>query len=393
MLSQAASDPQRVMFEEIFTPGNIPEYGVAQNYQEVFAACWELCQELETTGNDPISDVPACVKTMRVQNFYNCVGRFIGLTNPTHMQRYFESESVRYDKDTGLTHSKKYRGYCRGTTLPGNRTVDIINQRTGVDWNFELHTLFWIILETTTKLRPTEVLLPCLCHDTVHRLARRLYKGMMRGERWVVEEYAMALLEIRGLTPLTALILMLRAAHENQDHVSAGTLAKFLAFKLMLMAEELQQRRIAAVLFRFAIQHLFPLAPRWKAKFSAAELAKKAMLLNLLPFCSNARTALRRLDQSEREEIMCLWLYERWGSIGIEALLRVFPKHAALVARDSAIVISPQLALANLAAIIDHKTGRIPLVMSRDYLDPNLRLRVMANHRRNDLKELLSQLG
>lgn len=348
---------------------------------------------METTGNDPISDVPACVKTIRIQDFYNCVRRFVGLTNPTQMQQYFESGSVRYDKDTGLTHSKKYRGYCRGTTLPGDKTVDIINRRTGVDWNFELHKLFWISLETTTKLPPTEVLLPYLCHDTVHRLGWSLYKGIVRGEHRVVEDCGLSLLQISGLAPLTAFILMLRAAHENQDHVAAGTLAKFLAFKLMMVAEELQQRRIAAVLFRFAIQHLFPLAPQWKATFSAAELAKKTMLLNLLPFCSHARTALQRLDQSKREKIMCLWLFEQWGSIGIEALSRGFPKHAVADVRDSAIVNSPQLALANLAAIIDHKTGRIPLVMSRDYLSPDLRLRVMANHHRNDLKELLSQLG
>ena len=116
------------------------------------------------------------------------------------------------------------------------------------------------------------------------------------------------------------------------------------------------------------------------------------MLLNLLPFCSDARKSEQRLEQGKREEIMCLWLQAYWGHMALDALsLKLLKSNGDFnfVAKGQ----RHRVALKNFASIVSKKTRRSPLVLSRNYLCPDLYFRVLAGHRSNELTELLSQLA
>lgn len=392
MLNHRDKDDPGVNFGFPFTPGKIYEYGVAQNYREVFATCQALCTELAAVGDGDMLNVPVCVKNMRVKSFSHGLRRFAGLGNHTSMQRFFESESVRTEKDGGVVHSKKYRGYLRGEHMPGARTLEIINRLTGRDWNVELNQTLWLSLDTTMTLEAPMELLDSLPHWWAQEYGKAMYQSMLHDEHDDFVRYGHRMLESSGLPPLTALILLLRTAHKIQKQRAAFTLAGFLACKLMILGAELQQQGIASLMYRFAIQHLFPLAQQWQVNMSACELARKSMLLNLLPFCSHTKLSTQRFEQGEREGIMCLWLQSTKGYMALDALSLKLLKvdgNFNLVAEGQA----HRVALKNLASIVSAKTRRSPLVLSRDYLCPDLRFKVLGSHRSKELKKLLSQLA
>lgn len=356
------------------------------------ASSLALCTEC-ADSDGPIDDLARYAKKMQILNLYHCIQRFIGTKNPAQMQRFFEPLSVIYEKDEGLKHSKKYRNYARGDHLPNDDTMRVMIELTGQDWDFEKLHMLWLALDLSVALQPMKMLLHCLGGVQEEQLALDLHACLVAGNTQKVSFLCWKLLLVPGLPSLTALIVVLRIAHDMERQKAASTIAYYLALKLIFMGAELQQRGIANLFYRLAVHHLFPLAKDWKIDITPLGLGRRSLMFNLLPFCSRGVTANTRMGQGKREEIMVLWQSQCFGRMIVEAVsLRVVEGGH----RELAISVQDHWRRQATTQFIDY-VGRVNhqsrRILDRDYLNPDVDFRLIGKHNWAEVRSHLDQLA
>jgi hypothetical protein len=238
---------------------------------------------------------------------------------------------------------------------------------------------------------PDEIFL-FLLNERAQRLSMVIYKAVLRGDLKEVVESGYALLETTGFTSLAAYTMLLRLAHQVGYQRAAAVLVNYLAWKLIRIGVELQRRGIASLMFRFYKQHVFPLATDWDIKLTTLDMARRSMLINLLPYCSDANTLNNTIHQERREQIMFLWSHQVYGALLPMALsFKTLGKPATR--KQNAKEKLRRLALRQVGAIALSNKGGSTVPYSKSYVEPGVKFRILGRYRSKEFQALLLQLA
>lgn len=367
----------------------------ALDYKQVFSEALDLCDAFSAPSGVDVKNIPACIKTMRIQNFYGCVRRTVGGTTYHSLQRRFDEESFRSDESGRTNHSKKWRGYKRGLNMPRPSTVAKIEEIAGAKFSHELHQPLWIAMDVTVPLANQTRALLRNVNEEIRELALLIYRKMHRKRELTdtdIFQWCDCLSSEAGLPALSVLTLLLRKANELGDQDAASTISWWLFPMLLILGQELHQRGIAYLLYPFYLEHILPLYTHWKLNESAGEMARMSMVLNLFAFVNKRRSCVETLSFKDRVRNMYQWLNFFWGEAPATAFEPMF--RTSKTGPDQEYVSDRQQqrnsAWLTLIGII--ATGRAPMVLHRDYLDIDLDFSVLAGHRRENLLAIAGQM-
>lgn len=366
------------------------------DFKEVFSTVLDLFRTCSLSPSFNTADIPACIKTMRIKDFYGLVRRAVGVKTNHGLQRKFEPYSFRKDRDGRAVHSKKWRGYERGQHMPHPNTVTKIEKIAGVKLRHELDKLLWIAMDITAPLgcqaRPMLESLPRDIRNPALRILDKLNSHGAPSDSDIFTWCQYILSNEQGIPALAALTILLRKASELGNVDAASNISWCLFHMLILLGEELHQRGIANMLYSFYLEHILSLY--WgKIDESAKSMARMSMLLNILAFVDEKNLCTEKLLFKDRAMNMYQWLDYFWGESPLAAFQPMFLSFTRAGYSES--FVSKMKTERNMAwsmLIRTIKNGHPPMVLNPDYLEIDLDLKLLTEPRFEPLVSIASQI-
>lgn len=368
------------------------------DYKQVFSDSLELCNAFTAPTDFDLTNISGCIRKIQIKNFYGCVRQEVGGTTQHSVQRVFETF---YKNEAGqIDHSKKWKGYLRGKTMPRLTTLAKVKEITGVDFTPELQQVLWIAMDVTVPLgNRTKALLKTLDGE-IRDLALLIYAKVHRkNERIDYDSFVWchSLGEKAGLQALAAMTLLFREANELGITNAKWQMPWFLFHMLLVLGPELQQRGIAYLVYPFYLKHILPLYSGYELEESPQGMAHMSMVLNLLAFTAGC-SSREGLPFKKRVHQMYQCLISQCGTVlglAFEPRFRpcTFTSESDQDRKDSyfnAMKSQRDLSWRTLMGII--RTGRVPMVFHVDTLDVDLDCSTLAGDGRDYLLDIAGQM-
>lgn len=368
------------------------------DYKQVFSDSLELCNVFTAPTDFDLTNISDCIRKIQIKNFYGGVRQEVGGTTDHSVQRIFETF---YTNETGqISQSHKWRGYLRGGTMPGSKTLANVKKITGVDFNPARYQVLWIAMDVTVPLENrTKALLKTLDKE-IRDLALLIYAKLHRKNGQIDYDsfgWCHSLGERAGLQALAAITLLLREANGLGSTNAKSLMPWFLFHMLLVLGPELQQRGIADLVYPFYLKHIFPLYPGYELEESPQGMAHMSMVLNLFAFTSG-RSSGERLSFEKRVHQMYQCLISQCGSVlgfAFEPKFRpcTFTSESDQNRKNSyfnAMKSQRDLSWRTLMGII--RVGRVPMIFHVDTLDVDLDCSMLAGDGRDYLLDIAGEM-
>ncbi|KQN42151.1 hypothetical protein ASE98_13165 [Pseudomonas sp. Leaf48] len=257
------------------------------------------------------------IETMRVRYWYEGLKQRTLLSSAYALEKYFEKESFKRNGNGTIRHYRsKWSGYDKDLNTPKSETLKRVELLAPGSTRELGHPLWEIMRSVGKKSVDADAYMRTLSVDIQAVIFSSEFSGLSAySKRVPVTQRLLEMLEKRAsLDCVACLICLILEATQQKRSATAVKAARALHNVLLMIAIELQARKIASPFLDWVIEHILPLGvlPHLKLWMITSDYVFASAHVNVMVYQTASRQG-KSLDWPHRVKVMQRLIQGRMG--------------------------------------------------------------------------------